>query len=285
MKLRNIYPGEWESIYLGEGIEFAAIKQYEPGDNLRDLDLHTLVQSGEEDIIQRVVGRQMRAYLWVDVSGSMRSFEEMLFPQKPRIRDVAIGLLMFSACNAYSPVGFCAFNDAVNKFFPAKSGEKHCVDIMDWIGNHEPTVSTAPVNVEGAISFLLERAFPESFVFCVSDFKDPVFEEAFSSLLRPVVQKFDFIPVVIRDPLEKDATLKRSVRLSVRDCEGRRRDEVHLTPRKLKEIQEISASHLRHLEWNFQKVGLDHVVLDSPSILECSQTLASFFQARRRARG
>ena len=66
LKLRNIFPGEWESTYLGDGIEFAATRPFEPGDDLRDLDLGTLAQSGEEEIIQRVVGRQMKVFVWAD---------------------------------------------------------------------------------------------------------------------------------------------------------------------------------------------------------------------------
>jgi hypothetical protein len=102
LKLKNIFPGEWESVYTGEGIEFAASKPYEPGDDLRDLDLQTLVQSGDEEIILRAVGRQRHIYLWVDLSGSMQRSPEMFYPGKPEIRDIAVGLLAFSARSAYS---------------------------------------------------------------------------------------------------------------------------------------------------------------------------------------
>src|SRR5512140_3718762 len=93
LKLKNIFPGEWESIYTGEGIEYSASKPYESGDDLRDLDLLTLVQSGEEEIILREVGRQRPIYLWVDVSGSMQRFPAVLFSHKPDIRDIAVGLV------------------------------------------------------------------------------------------------------------------------------------------------------------------------------------------------
>ena len=76
IKLRNVFPGEWESVYSGEGIEFSTIKPFEPGDDVRDLDLHALVQSGEEDVILRVVERQMRIYIWADFSGSMQGVKD-----------------------------------------------------------------------------------------------------------------------------------------------------------------------------------------------------------------
>lgn len=285
IKPKNIFPGEWESIYTGAGIEFAAIKPFEPGDDLRDLDLHTLVQSGEEEIIQRVVERQMRIFLCADFSGSMQRFEEMFFSQKPEIKDIALGLLLFSACNAYSPVGLCAFNKEIRRFFPARPGERYCWEILNWIIDQEYKGSMAPADIQNTVSFLIERASPESLVFFVSDFKDQAFQGDFTALLRPVVKKFDFVPVVIRDPLEKEALLKRSVRITVQDSEGDKNAEIYLTPQKLTEIQEISARHLLGLEQNFRKVGIDHVVLDSPLTEDCYKVLLGFFQARRKARG
>lgn len=60
--------------------------------------------------------------------------------------------------------------------------------------------------------------------------------------------------------------------------------EIYLTPKKLKEIQEVSARHLLHLERNFRQVGIKHVVLDSSSIDDCYQVLSSFFENRKRTR-
>jgi uncharacterized protein (DUF58 family) len=282
LKLKNIFPGEWESIYTGEGIEFAAIKPFEPGDDLRDLDLHTLVQSGEEEIIQRVVERQMKVFIWVDFSGSMQRFEEMFFSQKPEIKDIAIGLLLFSACNAYSPVGLYAFNKEMGRFFPARSGERYCWEILNWIIDQEYWGSMVPADIQGAISFLMERASPRSLVFFISDFQDQAFEGDFTTLLRAVAKKFDYVPVVIRDPLEKEASLKRPVTIAAKDSEGDKSAEISLTPQKLKEIQEVSARHLLHLERNFRQVGIEHVVLDSHSINDCYQVLSGFFEGRKR---
>lgn len=284
LKLKNIFPGERESIYTGGGIEFAAIKPFEPGDDLRELDLHTLVQSGEEEIIQRVVERQMRVFVWADFSGSMQRFEEMFFSQKPEIRDIAIGILLFSACNAYSPVGLFAFNNEMRRFFPARSGERYCWEILTWMMDQEYKGPTAAADIQNAISFLIEGASPQSLVFFVSDFQDQAFEGDFTTLLRPVAKKFDFVPVIIRDPLEKTASLKRSVSITVKDNEGDKDAEIYLTPQKLIELQEVSARHLFALERNFRKVGIEHIVLDSSSIEDCYQVLSGFFEGRKRTR-
>ena len=284
MKLKNIFPGEWESIYTGEGIEFAGIRPLEPGDDLRHLDLHTLVKSGEEEIIERVVERQMRVFVWADFSGSTQRFEEMLFPQKPEIKDIAIGLLLFSASNAYSPVGLYAFNKEMRRFFPARSGERYCWEIVNWVIDQQYQGSVAPADIPGAVSFLIERAFPQSLVFFVSDFQDQAFEGDFTDLLRPAAKKCDFVAVVVRDPLEKEASLGRPVTIAVTDSEGDKSAEIYLTPERLREIQEISARHLLHLERSFRAVGIEHVVLDSPCIEDCHRVLSGFFEGRKRIR-
>jgi uncharacterized protein (DUF58 family) len=284
LKLKNVFPGEWESIYTGEGMEFATIKPFEPGDDLRDLDFLTLVQSGEEEIIHRTVERQMRIFIWADLSGSMQRFEGMFFSSKPEVRDIAIGLIVFSAYNAYSPVGLCTFDKEIKRFLPARSGENYCWEILEWVIDQDYKGIPVSADIQNAISFLMERVFPQSMVFFVSDFENQVFEGDFTDLLRPVVKKVDFIPVVIRDPLEKEASLKRPVSIAVKDNEGDGNAEIYLTPQKLKEIQEVSARHLLHLERNFRQVGIEHVILDSPSTDDCYQVLSGFFEGRKRTR-
>jgi uncharacterized protein (DUF58 family) len=284
IKQKNIFPGAWDSVYTGEGIEFATVKPFEPEDDLRELDLHTLVQSGEEEIIQRVVERQMDVFVWADFSGSMQTFEQMFFPRKPEIRDLATGLLLFSASNSYSPAGFCAFNREMKQFFPARYGERYCWEILNWVIDEGYRGSVAPADFQGAVTFLIERASPKSLVFFISDFKDEVFEGDFRPLLKPLVEGFDFVPVVIRDPLEKSASLTRSVTLVLRDSEGNRSDEIHLTSETLREIQEVSARSLMELEQTFRSAGIEHVVLDSSSAEDCYKVLAGFFEARRRVK-
>ncbi len=284
MKLRNIFPGEWESVFAGKGIEFAAIKPFEPGDDLRDLHLQALVQSGEEKILQRAVGRQRKIFIWADWSGSLQRSEELFFSAKPEMWDIAIGLLLYSAWNAYSPVGLCVFDTEIRRFFPARYGESYCEEILNWVADQGCQGSRAGVDVPSAISGLMARVSPQSLVFFVSDFEARTFEEDFTALLRPVTKKVDLVPVIIRDPLLKVAHLKRSVSITVQDSEGSGNAEIYLTPPKLKELQDISARHLGHLERNFRQAGIEPVVLDSPKIEDCYQVLANYFEARKRTK-
>jgi hypothetical protein len=155
---------------------------------------------------------------------------------------------------------------------------------MDRVLDYDYRDTRKMANIPAALSFMMEKVYKQSMVFFISDFKDPVFEGDFTELLRPASRKFDFIPVIISDPIEKNAILKRPLNISVKDCEGGGKSEIYLTPAKLHEMQRISAKHIEHLEQNFYRTGVDYVLLNSPSIDDCYQVLSGFFEGRKRIR-
>lgn len=285
LKLRNFFPGEWESIHKGEGMEFVDTRPLEPGDNPRDIDFLTLACSGEELIIECVETKQLRVYVFADYSGSLQHFEQTLFFQKSWIRDVAVGLILRSAVKIYSPISFYPFGLAEKKFFPPRMGDRYCQEILDWTADEENLRLYTSSGVESVLIDLTQLAQPRNTVFFVSDFKQKVFEGDFTNLLRKTVSKFDFIPVVIRDPLEKEGRLNSATRIKVKSSsEGGKAEEIYLTPDILRKMQEVSKDHLLNLERNFKKISIDHLVLNSPAIDDCCQSFSAFFQNRKRAR-
>lgn len=285
LKLRNIFPGEWKSIYKGEGMEFAGTRPFEAGDNPCNIDFLTLAQSEEELVIERVETRQLRVYVFADYSGSLQHFEQMLFPQKPWIRDIAVELILRSAVQIYSPVSFYPFGLAKRKFFPPKMGERYCQEILDWIadeGNLHPHTFS---EVEQTLMSLMRFVQPRNIVFFISDFKQKAFEGDFTGLLKKTVNKFDFIPVVIRDPLEleKNRILKGALRIKVRSSSQKNKaEEIYLTPDVLGKMQKVSAGQLHNLESNFKRLNIEHLVLDSASIDDCCRVFSDFFQIRKK---
>lgn len=282
MKPKNIFPGEWESIFHGDGIEFSEIKPYEPGDDLRDLNLDALVQSGDEEIVLRIVERQMKIYLWVDFSGSMRRYPEMFFSQKPTIRNIAISLLLFSACNTYSPIGFLAFNNRIKKIFPARVGESHCWEVLNWLIDQDKKQLFPAGDVQNSLKDLTDRTLPKSLVFFISDFEHSLYDRNFTDVIFPLLKKFDFIPVIIQDPIEKNVILKRPVRLSLRDSESSKRTDFYLTPQNLKEIQQVSSKRFQLIIKTFRDIGVHPIILDSSTVDDCYNVFSGYFQARRR---
>jgi uncharacterized protein (DUF58 family) len=285
VKPRGLLAGDRESTLLGEGVEFAGVRGFEPGDDMRELDLHTLAQSGDEELIERVVERQLPVYIWAGTSAGLRGGLNLLFAQKPAIATIAAGLLIYAGHNAYSPVGLCTFGREIESFYPARLGAGYCDDLLQRLLEDRHVPMAPEADMARALEYMLERVPGHSLVFLISDFQEPFFEGHFAPLLRPAAHKFDLVPVVICDPLEGQVVLPRPVRISVSDHSGERNDEIYLTPQRLAELQEASARHLAHLAENFRQAGAGHVVLDAPSVAACQRELELFFAARRQARG
>lgn len=288
-KLRNILPGEWESNYIGGGIEFDSIRPFEPGDDIKDIDLHTLVQSGEQEIIHRKDRRQMKIFICADFSGSMQRFERMLFPSKSKIREMVIGLLLFSAWKMNSPVGLCSYNGEKNKFFEAQRGQNNCEKILHWImsndmGNDYDSRHSS-IDIQKILSLIVRRFSPQSMIFLVSDFEDYLFEGDFSTVLRIIADRFDLIPVIIRDPLTKTNCFNKSFRINVcNNEEDRIVQEFFLTPQILKKIQAISEKHILHLRNIFHRLRIEPIIIDTNMIDTCFKIFTDFFQIRQFSR-
>ncbi len=282
LKLISIFPGEWDSIFRGEGIEFSELQPFEPGDSPAGLDLLTLAKSGEELIIQRVETRQMRIYIWADFSASMQSFPEMVFAKKPDIRNAAMGLILFSALRLYCPVGLYPFGCSGNKNFPPKVGEGYATEILRWAMSDAAAQSSARAGFSAAALSLMKLAYSKNIVFMISDFQQREFDNDFTDIIRPLTSRFDFIPVVVRDPLEVGGEISDPVRISVRGSSGKTRD-IYLSPKTLLEIQNLSCERTAHLKRVFRKAGADCVFLDSPELNQCAASFLRFFEFRRRS--
>lgn len=281
--LTNIFPGEKRSSWKGDGIEFVAIKSFEPGDNPREIDRHSLAR-GKKEIIQRMEGRELKIDVWLDISGSLQTADSMIFASKPKIRDIACAIVLWSALDHHCPVGFLAFDQEIKTVFPARLGEIQCLAILEWIRKEGDKFPPQSSNFQQIFFKLARLSFGERMVFLISDFQDPIFEKDFTSLFKPFLHRLDFIPIIIKDPLETKISLKKSTRITVKDSEKEKCQEIYITPQKLKNLQRISQAHCQHLQSNFKKINITPIVLSSPNEEECFQKLCAFFQARMRSR-
>jgi hypothetical protein len=102
--------------------------------------------------------------------------------------------------------------------------------------------------------------------------------------MQSLVRKIDFIPIIIKDPIEQAGHLEKTVNIAVRDSEGNRKAEIYLTPQRWEEMRETSSRHLLNLRHTFFQVGVEPVVLSSSSIDDCCRILSDFFESRKRAK-
>lgn len=198
-RVGTMFAGRYHSAFKGRGMEFAEVREYEPGDSIRTIDWNVTARSGRTFIKRFVEERQLSVVLSVDVSasggfGSVRK-------SKRRLSAEVSAAVCLAASRNNDLVGLQLFTDRVERYVRPKKGRGHVTRILRDLIEHEPVgVATDPrVAVEELVGVLHQR----SLVFVVSDFHVPDVPEL-ERALRRLGRKHEVIAVRVRDPRERD---------------------------------------------------------------------------------
>ena len=134
--VNDVFSGEYHSVFKGRGMEFSEVREYQPGDDIRNIDWNVTARTGSPFVKVFSEERELTVMLMVDMSGSGR------FGSNYRMKDeVAIevcALLAFSAMKNNDKVGLIIFTDKIEKFVPPRKGKSHALRILRDIVYHEP---------------------------------------------------------------------------------------------------------------------------------------------------
>jgi uncharacterized protein (DUF58 family) len=193
--VNDVFSGEYHSVFKGRGMEFAEVREYMPGDDIRSIDWNVTARLGAPFVKKYVEERELTVMLAVDLSAS-----GVFGSQNQLKRDLAVevcAILAFAAIQNNDKVGCLLFTDAVELFIPPRKGRQHVLRVIRELLYFRPqgtgTDLTAALQTLGRV---LKR---KSVVFVVSDFLDPGFESALAVLAR----RHDVIPVVVTDAREE----------------------------------------------------------------------------------
>ena len=159
--VEEIFSGEYRSGFRGKGIEFEDIREYYPGDDIRNIDWNVTARHNKAYVKQFSEERELNIFLLIDMSRS-NSFGN----KKELIAEVG-ATLAFSANRNNDKVGVIFFTEKVEKFIPSKNGRKHVLSIIENILNFEPVHSGT--NLAQALQYF-NRIEKTSVVFLISDF-------------------------------------------------------------------------------------------------------------------
>ena len=165
---QNIFAGEYHSAFKGRGVIFSEVREYEPGDDVRDIDWNVTSRHNKPYVKVYEEERELTVMLLVDVSGS-RDFGAVGEVKKERMAEVA-ATLAFSSIQNNDKVGVIFFSDKIEKFIPPKKGRKHILLIIREIINFEP--ESRGTNIDIALKFLTNAIKKRSTAFLISDFID-----------------------------------------------------------------------------------------------------------------
>ena len=165
---QNIFAGEYHSPFKGRGVIFSEVREYEPGDDVRDIDWNVTSRHNKPYVKVYEEEREMTVMLLIDVSGS-RDFGAAGDIKKEKMAEIA-ATLAFSSIQNNDKVGVIFFSDKIEKFIPPKKGRKHILLIIREIINFEPESRGTDVDV--ALRFLTNAIKKRSTAFLISDFID-----------------------------------------------------------------------------------------------------------------
>ena len=207
---QNIFAGEYHSAYKGRGVIFSEVREYVPGDDVRDIDWNVTSRYNKPYVKVYEEERELTVMLLVDVSGS-RLFGAVGEQKMEKMAEIA-ATLAFSSIQNNDKVGVILFSDKIEKFIPPKKGRKHILFIIREIINFEPESKGTDVGM--ALRFLTNAIKKRSTVFLLSDLID---SHDYSQSLQIANKKHDLATIQVYD--RRDAEIPDVGLIKVKDLE------------------------------------------------------------------
>lgn len=165
---QNIFAGEYHTAFKGRGVMFSEVREYQPGDDIRDIDWNVTARQNKPFVKVYEEERELTVMLLIDVSGS-REFGAAGMPKKEMMAEIA-ATLAFSSIQNNDKVGVIFFSDRIEKFIPPKKGKKHILLIIREIIDFRP--ESAGTDIDVALRFMTNAIKKRCTAFLISDFID-----------------------------------------------------------------------------------------------------------------
>ncbi len=254
----QIFAGEYHSAFKGRGMAFSEVREYQYGDDVRNMDWNVTARLRSPYVKVFEEERELTVVLLVDVSRS-RLFGTVGSSRKDMLAEIA-AVLSFSAIINNDKVGALFFSEKVEKFIPPKKGRSHLLHIIREIIEFEPT--TDGTDISEALRYLTNAIKKKCTAFLLSDMLDvnkdgtPRYEEA----LKVAVNRHDLSVIEVYDPRERD--IPDVGLIHVKDSETGQAAWVNTSDRKMRtayeewfrNVEQIS-SHM-FMKYNVDKVSI-----------------------------
>ena len=267
--VNEVFSGEYHSVFKGRGMEFAEVREYQIGDDIRNIDWNVFARSGSPYVKVFDEERELTVMLMVDVSasGSFGTTSQL----KGEVAAELCAVLAFSAIKNNDKVGLMIFSDKIEKFIPPRKGKQHVLRVIREILYFKPEDAKTDLNI--ALEYLNRVVKRRSIAFIISDFLTENYEKA----LQVANKKHDIIAIDIIDPREVE--LPNVGFLELEDAET---GETVLIDTGSTEIRESFFSESQEerdkREKFFKSIGVDNInILTDRSYVE---PITKFFKMR-----
>ena len=227
----NLFAGQYHSAFKGRGMVFSEVREYQYGDDVRDIDWNVTARMSKPYIKVFEEEREMTVMLLVDVSSSL-DFGTVKQMKKEMETEIA-ATLAFSAIQNNDKIGVIFFSDRIEKFIPPKKGKKHILYIIRELLDFKP--ESQKTDVKMAIEYLTNVLKKRCTAFIISDFID---KNDFTNALTIANRKHDVVAIQVYD--RRVAELPDVGLMKVRDAETGHEQYIDTSSKRLRQA---------HHEW------------------------------------
>ena len=207
---QNIFAGEYHTAFKGRGMTFSEVREYQYGDDIRDIDWNVTARHNKPYIKVYEEERELTVMLLVDVSNS-RLFGAVGEEKREMIAEVA-ATIAFSAIQNNDKIGVIFFSDKIEKFIPPKKGKKHILFIISQLIDFKP--ESKGTDIANVLRYFSDALKKRCTTFLISDFID---EHDYSTALTVASNKHDVIGIQVYD--KRDESLPDIGLIQVNDLE------------------------------------------------------------------
>ena len=246
---KNIFAGEYHSAIKGRGMTFSEVREYQYGDDIRNIDWNVTARHNRPYVKIFEEERELTVMLMIDVSAS-RNFGTISKLKKNQITEID-AVLAFSAIQNNDKIGVIFFSDKIEKFIPPKKGRTHILHIIRELIDFYP--EDKQTDIEQALEYMTNSIKKRCTCFVISDFID---EHDFAHALAIANRKHDVVALRVYDPRENQ--LPPVGMMYLRDAETGEQMWVDTSDKKLREAYEKYAFvREKELDAIFKRSGVD----------------------------
>lgn len=269
--VNDLFGGSYESVFKGQGIEFADVREYVAGDDIRTIDWNVTARSQQPFVKKFVEERELSVLFVVDMSGSQ------YFGTGSRLKsEVAAeitAVLAFSAVKNSDKVGMLIGTDEVEKFVPLKKGKKHVLRVIREILYYAP--KRRKTHLASAFQYLHNFLTRTAVIFVISDFMDEGYEKSLKILSR----RHDVIAIHLKDRREDE--LPNVGLIEVEDAETGETLLVDSGSRRVREkFSRLAQERDQELEKLLKSLRIDKI--DVSAETSYVEPLMKFFKVREK---
>ena len=247
----NIFAGQYHSAFKGRGMAFSEVREYQFGDDVRDIDWNVTARIHRPYVKVFEEERELTVMLLIDVSGSL-DFGTQKQMKRDMVTEIA-ATIAFSAIQNNDKIGVVFFSDKIEKYIPPKKGRKHILYIIREMLDYHP--ESKRTDVKQAVEFLSSVQKRRTTAFILSDF---YVRNDFQQSLQIANRKHDVVAIQVYDQRARE--LPDVGLMKVVDAETGFEQYVDTSSKRLRDsYRKYWQSRQSQLQETFNKSNVDNV--------------------------